>query len=136
MKKISCIAALATVMALSAPAQAGVSISIGEPGFYGRIELGDFPKPEVILVEPVVIDRVSVSVFEPPVYLRVPPGHSKHWDKHCHKYQACGHRVYFVKDDWYEKVYVSEYRAKHGHGKPKHAGKSNGKGHGKDKHKD
>lgn len=138
MKGISLVAVFAAAVVLSAPAQAGVSITIGEPGFYGRIELGDYPKPEVIYVEPVVIDKISVGVFEPPIYLRVPPGHAKNWDKHCGKYQACGHRTYFVQDHWYESVYAPAYRAKHGHGKPKHAGKSNGKGHGhgKDKHKD
>jgi hypothetical protein len=49
----------------------------------------------------------------PPVYLRVPPGHAKHWDKHCYEYRACGERVLFVRDDWYEREYVPRYQEKH-----------------------
>src|SRR2546425_10235251 len=32
-----------------------------------------------------------VVVAEPvqPIYLHVPPGHAKHWRKHCHEYNAC-----------------------------------------------
>ena len=49
----------------------------------------------------------------PPIYLRVPPGHAKHWSKNCHKYNACGERVYFVKDDWYNREYVPRYQEQH-----------------------
>jgi hypothetical protein len=54
---------------------------------------------------------------------RVPPGHAKHWNKHCRKYNACGQPVYFVQDRWYQQVYVPRYREihngghSHGHGK-------------------
>ena len=68
-----------------------------------------------------------------PVYLRVPPGHEKHWSKHCAKYGACGRPVYFVREDWYQHEYVPYYRDHdddrdddHGHGKGK------GKSHGHD----
>ena len=42
----------ASLLALSASAFAGstnVSVSIGQPGFYGRIDIGDYPQPQVIL---------------------------------------------------------------------------------------
>ena len=106
-------------------ADVGVSVSVGQPGFYGRIDIGSFPQPQVIYRQPVVIQRVPVAVAPQPIYLRVPPGHAKNWRKHCHKYDACSQPVYFVRDDWYNNVYVPRYRedqererhAKgHGHG--------------------
>lgn len=90
----------------------GVSISIGEPGFYGRIDIGDYPAPRLIYREPVVIERVLVG--RPPIYLHVPPGHAKNWRKHCHEYRACGERVYFVHDGWYEREYIPRYKERHG----------------------
>lgn len=89
-------------------ADVGVSISIGEPGFYGRIDLGNVPRPSLIYAEPVIIERVRVRPA--PIYLRVPPGHERHWSKHCHRYGACGQPVYFVRDDWYQRVYVPHHR--------------------------
>ncbi|MES2182625.1 MAG: hypothetical protein V4493_11065 [Pseudomonadota bacterium] len=49
----------------------------------------------------------------PPIYLRVPPGHAKHWDKHCREYNACNERVYFVQDDWYNREYAPRYQEQH-----------------------
>ncbi|OYU92606.1 MAG: hypothetical protein CFE45_22620, partial [Burkholderiales bacterium PBB5] len=34
-------------------------------------------------------------------YLWVPPGHQKHWRRHCGAYSACGVPVYFVQERWY-----------------------------------
>lgn len=100
-----------TVTTPALAADVGVSISIGQPGFYGRIDIGDFPPPQVIYPQPIVIGRVPMS--RPPIYLRVPPGHAKHWSKNCHKYNACGERVYFVHDDWYNREYVPRYQELH-----------------------
>jgi hypothetical protein len=116
-------AALSALITLT-PARdafAGVTVEVGQPGFYGRIQIGGFPEPRLIFPQPVIIEHVHVG--GPPIYLHVPPGHAKHWAKHCHEYDACGHRVYFVQDAWYDDVYVPAYRERHG-GKP-------GKGHGK-----
>ena len=128
--------AAATVMA-TAPAfsaDVGVSASVGQPGFYGRIDIGNFPQPRLVFPEPVVIRPVPVGVVYEPVYLHVPPGHAKKWRKHCRKYNACGQPVYFVQDSWYNNVYVPEYRDMHGGGKGKEKGhgKDRGKGHKKD----
>ena len=49
----------------------------------------------------------------PPIYLRVPPGHAKHWSKHCREYNACGERVFFVQDNWYNREYVPRYQEQH-----------------------
>jgi hypothetical protein len=140
--------ALCGVLAtLSAPAHAtdvGVSVSIGQPGFYGRIDIGGYPQPALIYRQPMII--APVQAYGPPVYLRVPPGHAKNWGKHCHKYGACSERVYFVQDNWYEQVYVPGYQERHeyrrgndrydddrhdGHrGRGEEKGRGHGKGHG------
>lgn len=106
----------------------GVSISVGQPGFYGQIDIGSAPRPVLVYPQPVIIERVAVVQPVQPIYLHVPPGHAKNWGKHCHRYNACARPVYFVKDDWYESVYVPYYREK-GPGKGKGAGKGQGKGH-------
>jgi len=127
-------ACLLTVAATSAHAvDVGASITIGDPNFFGRIDIGDFPRPDVIFAQPVTAIPV-VGVPPPgPMYLRIPPGHEKHWDKHCAKYNACGAPVYFVRDNWYQDVYAPEYRSKHpgkGGGNGQGKGNKGNKGHG------
>lgn len=92
-------------------ADVGVSINIGQPGFYGRLDIGNFPQPQLINRQPILIERASVS--RPPIYLRVPPGHAKHWSKHCRDYNACGERVFFVRDSWYNNDFVPRYQELH-----------------------
>jgi hypothetical protein len=94
-------------------ADVGVSVSIGQPGFYGRIDIGDYPYPQPLVIYryPRVIERVYVE--REPIYMRVPPGHAKNWRKHCYKYDACGERVYFVRDSWYNYEYAPIYREYH-----------------------
>lgn len=102
----------ATLCGQAFAADVGVSVNIGQPGFYGRIDIGDYPRPALIYPQPVMIEPVPYG--RPPVYLRVPPGQAKHWSKYCYKYGACGERVYFVRDDWYRREYVPRYRERHG----------------------
>jgi len=104
--------ASAAVPAFAADIGVGVSISIGDPNFYGRIDIGDFPQPRLVYRRPIVIERVVV--VREPLYLRVPPGHAKNWGKHCRQYNACGRPVYFVEDGWYNEVYAPRYRERHG----------------------
>ena len=137
--------------AASSPAFAadvGVSISVGQPGFYGRIDIGDVPRPVLINPQPVMIRPLPVGVVRQPLYLHVPPGHARHWRIHCHEYNACGEPVYFVDDRWYNDVYVPHYRERHGdrdehrddrrdwdkhHGKGHDkGGKEHGRGHDRD----
>lgn len=98
----------------------GVSVS-GEvaPGVYGRIDIGNTPPP-VLYAQPVIITRPARAVTVAPVYMHVPPGHAKKWDKHCHKYNACGTPVYFVKSAEYESggkgKGPKEKKEKHGRG--------------------
>ena len=124
MRKMFVLMLLACVPAMAA--DVAVSVAIGEPGFYGRIDIGTFPQPRVIISTPVVIQAIPVGVVRGPLYLRVPPGHEKKWAKHCAEYNACGSPVYFVEDGWYNTVYAPAYKAKHG--RPEHSGKGNGGG--------
>ena len=139
MKSILFIIIALTFVASAHATDVGVSISVGQPGFYGQIDIGNFPRPQVIYPQPVVISPVPVGVVHHPLYLHVPPGHEKHWDKHCRKYNACGRPVYFVQNQWYNDVYVTEYQARHGHSDGGHGDDhggghkskgNNGKGHG------
>ena len=139
----------AALLALSTSAFAtdvGVSVTVGQPGFYGRIDLGNMAPPPVLYPQPVIIQRPARIIAEP-LYLRVPPGHAKNWGKHCGKYNACCRNVYFVRDDWYTNEYAPRYREEHrGGGRDHddrggdrggdHPGKGHGKGHGHGKHKD
>src|SRR5260370_13215071 len=98
----------AATMAVVVPAfgaDVGVSVSVGEPGFYGRVDIGSFPPPTLVFPQPVVIRPAPVVVAPQPIYLHVPPGHSKHWSKHCHKYNAYAQPIYFLQDSWYNDVY-------------------------------
>ncbi len=127
-------ALLALSVSAAANAQVGVSVQVAQPGVYGRIDIGGLPPPPVVYTRPVVIAQPAVVVPAQPVYLYVPPGHQKKWSKHCHRYNACGQPVYFVKESWVRERYEREHRHDHDHGpKDKHPGKGpgHGKGHGK-----
>ena len=68
---------LAAATTASWAADVGVSISISQPGVYGRIDIGRYPQPEVMVAQPVLIQRPRLVMAQPPVYLWVPPGHQK-----------------------------------------------------------
>lgn len=138
---LTVIGALATVPAVAGDVSA--SIAISQPGFYGQINIGDLPRPAVIYAEPVWIQRPRQVVYVEPIYLRVPPGHEKNWSKHCGKYQACGRPVYFVREQWYQTVYVprqshqgyyargESHESDGGHGHDKGKGAEKGRGNGR-----
>ena len=142
MKRFFMAAALA-VTTINTPALAadvGVSVSIGQPGFYGQLDIGNFPQPQVIYRQPMVIER-GVPANRPPIYLRVPPGYAKHWRQHCREYNACGERVFFVQDRWYNREYVPRYQKQHrdrqDNGRDEHMNDQRGKNkndHQGDKH--
>ena len=108
------VVALALTSHSASAADVGVSISVGQPGFYGRIDIGDYPypPPRVIYREPIIVHRHVVERYEP-IYLRVPPGHAKNWRRYCDRYDACGRPVYFVQERWYRDDYVPHYREYH-----------------------
>ncbi len=141
MKRLFCAALVTAVVFPAIAADVGVSISVGQPGFYGRIDLGNVVQPpQVIYPQPVLIQRVPVGVAPPPLYLRVPPGHEKHWRRHCQKYNACDRPVYFVQEQWYSNVYVPHYRelsgnreGRRGDGNERNNGHDNGNHNGNNK---
>lgn len=140
-------AALAAASLLTAPAafagpDVGVSVSISQPGVYGRVDIGQFPQPQVYVPQPVII--AAPRVRPEPVYMWVPPGHRKNWRKHCARYNACGVPVYFVQDQWYHQHVDRRDDRRwdgpgpdrghddHGHGGPGRGhGHGNGHGHGR-----
>ena len=156
MKKL-CLAIVVAAASVGASAQdVGVSVHVNQPGLYGRIDIGRVPQPPVLVYQqPVVIMQTPVAVHQRPIYLHVPPGHEKHWGKHCAKYNACGQPVYFVREDWYQQHYRpavvrerertvvvrerdrdDDRRHKHDKSHGKGHDKGHGKGHGKHKDKD
>ncbi len=116
--KFALAAAILALTPVAWAADVGVSIAISEPGVYGRIDIGRFPQPAVILPQPVIIAPPPAGAVVQPVYMWVPPGHRKNWAKHCARYGACGVPVYFVRHDWYEQHV-------------RHADEGKGKGKGK-----
>lgn len=137
MKRFLLIAAMsvAAITTSTLAADVGVSVSIGQPGFYGQIDIGNFPQPRLVYAQPIVIDR-GVPMGRAPIYLHVPPGHAKHWSKHCHEYHACNQRVYFVHDDWYEREYVPRYQEQHRDHRNDRGDDHRGNEHGKKNHDD
>ena len=126
MKKLIVLALAAGAIG-SAVAQpsVGVSIGINQPGVYGRISIGDVPRPALVLPQPVIISRPRVVVQAEPVYLYVPPSHQQNWRRYCGRYNACGQPVYFVQDRWVRERYEHE-----------HPGWDRGRHRGWDRHDD
>jgi len=90
----------------------GASGSLGPPGIYGRLDLGDYPPPLVIYARPKSIEPVALD--RPPIYLHVPPDHARNWRRNCRRYDACGERVYFVQETWYNREYANRLRNRRG----------------------
>ena len=110
----------------------GVSVGIQQPGFYGRIDIGNagappvlvypqpvlaYPQPVQVYPQPVLIAAPAPRVVQRPIYMHVPPGHAKDWRRYCSRYGACAKPVYFVRDDWYHQHYDDHGR---GRGKGHH----------------
>lgn len=140
--KTSSIRPLIAVAALAAsvsfnPAQAqdvGVSVGISQPGFYGRIDIGN-TQPVLVYPQPVIIAQPVYGVRQSPIYMRVPPGHAKDWKRYCSRYSACNQPVYFVRDDGgrYQPHDRHDYRDRddHDHDRDHDRGPGKGKGHGR-----
>ena len=85
-------------------ADVGLSIQFSQPGVFGRVDVGQYPQPQLIVSTPIMIERPPPAMPPPePLYLWVPPEHRQHWERYCREYHACGHPVYFVNHDWYNK---------------------------------
>ena len=138
MKKLATIALFAGACACGAvlaQTSVGVSIGINQPGVYGRVDIGNYPQPVLVYPQPVIIAPAPVLVQRQPIYLYVPPGHQKHWGKHCARYNACGQPVYFVQEQWVRERYGHEHPQWRGdrHGSDDYGGQY-GKKDKKEKH--
>lgn len=78
------------------------------PGSYGRLDLKEGTPPPLIYARPKSIGPVARE--RAPIYLHVPPGHARNWRKNCHRYDACGERAYFVRENWYHHQYQTPSR--------------------------
>ncbi|MBH2016177.1 MAG: hypothetical protein I8H88_06780 [Burkholderiales bacterium] len=120
----------------------GVSVGVSQPGFYGRVDIGD-QRPVLLYPQPVIIQSSPYGHRQRPIYMRVPPGHSKNWGRYCAQYGACGQPVYFVRDNGrndrrddrrddhrdhggWDRHDHDDHGHDHGHGKG-----HNGRGHGR-----
>ena len=86
-----------------------VSIGINQPGVYGRIDIGDLPRPALYQPKPVVVTTTPYVVERRPIYLYVPPAHQQNWRRYCGRYDACGQPVFFVRDEWVRERYEHEH---------------------------
>ena len=116
--------AAATIGTAAAQPSIGVSIGINQPGVYGRINIGDVPRPALVMPQSVIIVPQRVAVERAPIYLYVPQDHQQNWRQHCGSYGACSQPVFFVRDEWVRERYEHE-----------HPGWKNGKHKGKEKYK-
>lgn len=67
-------------------------------GAYGRIDVRGTPPP-LIYSAPVIASQPIGAPSARPVYLYVPPGQVRKWERHCAKWQACELPVLFVRMD-------------------------------------
>lgn len=106
------------------------------PGVYGQVVIGNQPPPPVVYQQPMIVQPPPVVMGAPPVepiYLHVPPGHARHWRKHCHEYHACDRPVYFVRSAEYEPGFDRErWEREHGHGHGHDRDEDHGHGHDHD----
>ena len=99
------LAVLVLVVVSTAADAASVSVTVGQPGYHGRLDVIGFPSPQLVFPEPVIVEPVPVGVVRQPLYVHVSEAEAKQW----RKYKACGQPVYFVQETWYNEVYVPEY---------------------------
>lgn len=120
-------------------AQVGFTIQLGQPNYYGGLNLQGYPNPQFYNTNPVLI-QPNQTGYGQPVYLRVPPSQRQNWGRYCGRYNACDRNVYFVQDTWYNSVYAPRYRngsndpnrsdAGRGYGYGRGNGSGNGRGNG------
>ena len=109
------------------------------PGVYGQVQIGNASPPPLVYVQPMLIEPQDAAL--PPVYLHVPPGHSKNWRRYCRQYNACNRPVYFVRSAEYEPDYEQRHHGhdrneREHHGDERHGDEDHGHGHDHDRHED
>ncbi|WP_415797123.1 hypothetical protein [Comamonas aquatilis] len=88
--------------AAAAHAQAYISGAISgqlAPGVYGRVDIGNAPPPALMYAQPMLgMPGARAMPHAQPIYLWVPPDHSRNWRRYCGRYSACGQQVYFLRN--------------------------------------
>ena len=61
MKRVLVAVAAACIAGTAVAADVGVSVTVGQPGFYGTIDIGNFPRPQAFarMIEDAGFRRVS-----------------------------------------------------------------------------
>ncbi|MBY0468015.1 MAG: hypothetical protein K2Q07_03440 [Burkholderiaceae bacterium] len=134
-KTLALLLALTAFTSAQAETSVGVSIGINQPGVYGRINIGDVPRPALVYPQPVIIAPPTIAYPRQPIYLYVPPVHQHDWRRYCGRYNACGQPVYFVQDQWVRERYQQEHPGwdkGRKRGWDKHDDRGNGRGKGRD----
>lgn len=128
-----CSLGLAFPVGAHAAPNVAVTVNIGGPEIYGRVQIGRVAPP-VIFEQPVVIIQPEVMLPRQPIYMRVPPGYERDWSRYCANYGACSQPVYFVqarpqpRGDRYEGRQRDEHEDHHrderrrDHGDERHGG--------------
>jgi hypothetical protein len=140
-KTLALLVAVAAMSSSHAETSIGVSIGIHQPGVYGRINIGDVPRPALVYAHPVIIAQPTIPYERRPIYLYVPPQHQQDWRRYCGRYSACGQPVYFVQDQWVRDRYQQEHPGwdrgrKRGWDKHDDRGDDRGRGNGRGNDKD
>ena len=117
-------------MPQQAPMPAPQQVPMGDPGYYGQVDLVNNTVPPVVYATPVVIQTPPPGVYYPPVYLRVPPMYYQNWPQYCGYYNACFYPVFFVQDGWYLNMYSPWYRHAYPYGRPGFTARVYFNGHG------
>jgi hypothetical protein len=104
---IAAIAIVTTAPLASAADKDASAVIVGPvtPGVYGRVEVASKPLPALVYEQAMFVERPATAGRVEPLYFHVPPEHAKNWKKHCDKYQACDHPVFFVKSAEYDPGY-------------------------------
>ena len=111
-------------------AQVDFGIQLGQPNYYGGLNIQGFPNPQFYNCSPALIQPLSPE-YDQPVYLRVPLYQRQSWGSYCSRYNACQQNVYFVRDNWYRSIYAPRYRnMNNGRNRYNH-GNGNGNGNGR-----
>ena len=86
---------------LPSRAQVALSVQVGQPGYYGQINIGRSDGPQLVYPSPVTAYPQAWSQWRQPIYMLVPSFQVSNWGGYCNLYNACNRPVYFVREDWY-----------------------------------
>jgi hypothetical protein len=86
----------------------GWSLQVGQQGYYGQLNVGNPPPPQLVFPAPITIVQRLWMGWAQPICLRVPPHQTTNWGRHCTLYNACNKPVYFVREEWYQRAYAPQ----------------------------